>query len=234
MAVFGLGLTLVPNAYSQDAPPDDAELVEQVTEVNFKRREKARIGQAQSYFAKGDYDKGLKILNDILDDKYLDPPERAIVFILKGSTYFEMADDENAVIAFQAAYDTGGLSPYDGRNTLRDIAQLSFTMENYEQSAIALEQWRADGGAVNDVETTELLIDSWSYAGNFENALAAAEPYFNGLTEKERRHYDLMNFLYGKTGKVSRQTDILNEMLTLWPDDDILRQTLAGLTSTGP
>lgn len=202
----------------------------QDTEVEFGKRIKGQIGLAQGYIAKGDYDRGLKKLDDIIEDKVMEPPEQALLYVLKGTTYFEMADDENAIKSFQQAYDTGGLGPNDSRDTLQNIAKLSFAAENYEQSALALEQWRKDGGDPADIETMELLIDSWSYARNFENALAAAEPYFAGLAEKERRHYDLMNFLYGKTGKVSRQADILNQMITLWPNDDVLRQTLSGLT----
>lgn len=203
------------------------------TEADFSRRVQTQIGQAQSLLAKGDYVKGLQRLDSILEYKELGPPEKALLYLLKGSTYFEFADDEQAIIAFQQAYDTGGLSLSDGRDTLMDIAKLSFAVDKYEQAGLALEQWKSDGGA-DDIGATELLIDSWSHARKFDKALLVAEPYFADISDKDRRHYDLMNFLYMKNGRTADQARILRDMISLWPDDDVLRQTLADLTPTSP
>lgn len=231
LTTASLGLTpwVAATAQEADSPSTQVETAEnQPTEAKFSRRVKKQIGQAHAMFAKGDYDKGLQRIDALLEYKELGPPEQALLYILKGSTYFEFADDENAIIAFQQAYDTGGLSLSDGRDTLMDIAKLSFAADKYEQAAAALEQWKTDGGA-NDITATELLIDSWSHARQFDKALIAAEPYFEAISDKERRHYDLMNFLYMKNGRIADQARILRDMISIWPDDNVLRDSLAAL-----
>jgi len=195
------------------------------TEIKFDRATERQVIKAQEQIAKGQYNKGFKILEKLVDSDRLDARERAIIHIYQAATYFEIADDESAVEQFQLAYDSGGLGPQDAQNTLLDMARLKISVDQFASGAQDLELWAQNGGEV-DEDIEELIRSSWIQAKNYDKALPLAEKYFNEANPKERDHYDQLYFVYAKLGLKDKTIAMLEEMLLQWPNDNILRDEL--------
>jgi len=76
-------------------------------------------------------------------------------------------------------------------------------------------------------------VKAWVQAEEFKRALPWAEAWFNTASPKERKHYDLLNFLYNNLGLKSRQADIVEKMISQWPEDKDLWQVWASILSNG-
>lgn len=66
---------------------------------------------------------------------------------------------------------------------------------------------------------------------NYECALPWAEHWFKNANPKERKQYDVLNFLYGKLKMNEKQVKIIKEMIELWPNDKSLSDSLVALNA---
>ena len=57
-----------------------------------------------------------------------------------------------------------------------------------------------------------MLTQAWVQSENYSRALPWAEKWFNSANPKERKHFDLMNFLFNNLGQQGRQADIVKQM----------------------
>lgn len=101
----------------------------------------------------------------------------------------------------------------------------------HAQGAEALETYLATGGTEKP-EYAELLTNAWIQAENYARALPWGQKWFAAANPKQRRHYDLMNYLYNNLGQSSRQADIVKQMISRWPEDQSLWQAWASLFAT--
>ena len=70
-------------------------------------------------------------------------------------------------------------------------------------------------------------------AEDYRRALPWAEKWFNRASPKERRHFDLLNFLFNNLGMQGRQADIVKEMIGRWPEDKSLWDAWASMLANG-
>lgn len=175
----------------------------------------------------------INILNTLLSSEtVLNPYEKSIIYQMLGQSYNDVDNTAQALRSFQSAIDSGGLLPNEISNMRVVIAQLMIVSGQYREGAEALERYLNSGGQ-SKPEYIELLVSAWVEAEDFRRALPWAEQWFNRANPKERKHFDLLNFLYNNLGMPEKQADIVKQMIMKWPDDKSLWDNWASMLGNG-
>lgn len=175
----------------------------------------------------------LNVLNALLSSgTTLNPYERSTIYQMLGQSYNDVGNTPGALRAFQDAINAGGLLPNEVDNIKVVIAQLMIVNGQYREGATALENYLSQGGQEKPAYV-ELLVQAWVEAEDYRRALPWAEKWFNRATPKERKHFDLLNFLYNNLDMPERQADIVKQMIQKWPGDQTLWNTWASMLGNG-
>lgn len=179
-----------------------------------------------------DHHTALAILDKTLEEHPdLNPYERSIIYQMQGSSYYELKQETQAIQAFEAAIaaiHAGGMSEEDFNILCINPAKMLIANHQYQRAAELLEQCSRDGNEVKH-KYVEFIMQALVQAEDYERALPYAERWYNEANPKERKHYDLMNFLYHNLGHPDKQTAIVKDMIGRWPEDKVLRDTLASI-----
>ena len=171
-------------------------------------------------------------LANVLTQPDLNAYERSTVYQMQGASYYELDQYGPAISAFQNAINAGGLLPNEADSLRVNIAQLMIANGQYAQGAQALENYLNRGGQAKP-QYTEMLVQAWVQSENYSKALPWAENWFRAASPKERKHFDLMNFLYNNLGMQGRQADIVKQMINRWPEDKTLWDAWASMLANG-
>ncbi|WP_409433457.1 tetratricopeptide repeat protein [Litorimonas sp. RW-G-Af-16] len=171
-------------------------------------------------------------LNKALALPELNAYERSTIYQMQGASYYEMNQYAQAIGAFENAINAGGLLPNEADSLRVNIAQLLIANGSYAEGARRLEQYLANGGQQKP-QYVEMLTQAWVQSENYSKALPWAERWFNAASPKERKHFDLMNFLYNNLGMQGRQADIVKQMINRWPEDKTLWDAWASMLANG-
>lgn len=175
----------------------------------------------------------ITILNTLLaSGKPLNPYEKSIIYQMLGQNYNDVGNTNQALSAFQQAVDSGGLLPNESDSIKVVIAQLMIVNGQYRQGAEALEKYMREGGQ-EKAAYVELLVQAWVEAEDYRRALPWAEKWFNSANPKERKHFDLLNFLYNNLNMPGKQADIVKQMIQKWPEDRTLWDNWASMLGNG-
>jgi len=166
----------------------------------------------------GQIEAALKKLESIINDPDLNAYERATIYQMMGHFSYELDRPKEAQRYFERALDSGGLLPREADNIRIVIAQIMIGNGKYREGAERLEKYMVSSGK-EDTKYVELLTQACVQAEDYACALPWAEKWFAAADPKERRHYDLMHFLYDNLGMQVRQADLIKEMINLWPED---------------
>ena len=189
-----------------------------IAERQFDHKVGEIVLKAQQFIGEAQYGFAIAELNKALGLSKVSPYERSVINQLLGNCYYEGAKYTAAINAFEAAIKSGGLLHAE-RATLRvNIAQLHIANGQPVQGAEMLENWYQSGGELSP-KFLKMLWQAWLQAEKYERALPWAEKWFDGVPHKERRHYDVLNFLYGHLQMPSEQEDTIKHMLIKWPEE---------------
>jgi len=120
--------------------------------------------------------------------------ERATIHQMRGQIYYELNQYEKSIQSFESAISSGGLLPKESSALRVNIAQLLIASGQPARGAQMMEDWNRAGGKLTP-KHVEYLWQAWSQAENYPRALPWAEKWFNAARPKERKHYDLLNFM---------------------------------------
>jgi len=137
-----------------------------------------------------------------------------------------------AISSFENAINAGGLLPNESSALRVNIAQLLIANGSYAQGAQMLENYLNRGGQQKP-QYTEMLVQAWVQSDNYSKALPWAEKWFNSASPKERKHFDLLNFLYNNLRMPGKQADIVRQMINRWPEDKTLWDAWASMLANG-
>jgi len=158
--------------------------------------------------------------------------ERSTIYQMQGASYYALDQYGPAISAFENAINAGGLLPNEADSLRVNIAQLMIGNGQYAQGAQMLENYLNRGGQSKPAYT-EMLVQAWVQSENYSKALPWAEKWFRAASPKERKHFDLMNFLYNNLGMQGRQADIVKQMINRWPEDKTLWDAWASMLANG-
>jgi len=131
---------------------------------------------------------------------------------------YEIDDYDGAIAAFENAISSGGLLPKETSNLRVNIAQLLIANGKPEHGAQMLEDWMVGGGELQP-KYIEYLWQAWSQAKQYDRALPWAEKWFENANPKQRKHYDLLYFIYYELEMRDKCVTIITQMHARWPDD---------------
>lgn len=146
----------------------------------------------------------MNILENAIIAPDLNAYERSTMFQLIGQYLYETGRPNDAQQAFEDAIVAGGLSPEEVGNISVVIAQLKIGNGQFREGAEALEAYLASGGD-RKPQYIDLLVNAWVQAEDYERALPWAEEWFESAEPKERKHFDLLNFLYRELGMTEKE-----------------------------
>ena len=174
----------------------------------------------------------LVALNAVLVFPTLNPYERSTIYQMQGASHYELNDYAATITSFRNAIKAGGLLPNEINSLQVNIAQLMIASGQYAEGAQALERFINRTGQVKPAYI-EMLTQAWVQSENYKKALPWAEKWFKAARPKERKHFDLMNFLYNNLGMQARQADIVKQMIGRWPEDKNLWDAWASMLANG-
>ncbi len=224
LAIGATQLALVPMASAQDEQPAEGR--------QFGAKAGAVVNEALQFMNDNQYSPALNKLNEAAAISDLNAYERSTIYQMMGAAQYELNQYGQAIQSFQRAIDAGGLLPKEADSLRVNIAQLMIANGQYAEGAQALENWINRGGQPK-TSHIEMLTQAWVQAENYRKALPWAEKWFQQASPKERKHFDLLNFLYNNLGMPDRQADIVKEMINRWPEDNQLWQNWASLLANG-
>lgn len=226
----------VDDAYAQRSARDRADNKEQAEEPTEGRQFSAKAGaivnEALTFMNEEKNSEGLASLNKALALPKLNAYEKATIHQMRGSAYYELDQYGPAIQAFEDAISSGGLLPKESSNLRVNIAQLLIANGEPARGAQMLEDWNRAGGVLSP-KHIEYLWQAWSQAENYSRALPWAQKWFEAASPKERKHFDLLNFMYNNLNMPAKQADIVKQMITRWPEDKNLWQVWKSLLANG-
>jgi len=188
--------------------------------------------EAQNFMTADQYNPALSKLAEALALPELNSYEKSIIYQMQGASYYELDQYGPAIAAFEKAISSGGLLPDEVDGMKVQIAQLLIGNGQYAEGAQRLEDYLNAGGQ-SKPQYIEFLTQAWVQAENYPRALPWAEKWFQNASPKERKHFDLMNFLYNNLGQTGRQADIVKQMINRWPEDKTLWDAWASMLANG-
>ena len=160
----------------------------------FSAKAGEQVNEALQLINSGQHSAALSALSNALNISPLNAYERSTINQMQGASYYELNQYGPAISSFQNAINAGGLLPNEADSLRVNIAQLMIANEQYAEGAGALENYLNRGGQQKP-QYIEMLTQAWVQSENYARALPWAEKWFNAASPKERKHFDLMNFL---------------------------------------
>ena len=190
------------------------------------------VNEALQFINSNQHSAALGKLSEALNNPSLNSYESSTIYQMQGASYYELDQLTPAISSFENAINAGGLLPTEVESLRVNIAQLLIASGQYSQGAQALENYLNSGGQ-RKPQYVEMLMQAWVQSDNYSRALPWAEQWFNAANPKERKHFDLLNFLYNNLGQQGRQADIVKEMINRWPEDKTLWDAWASMLANG-
>ncbi len=162
----------------------------------------------------------------------LKPCELSTIYVMLGHYHYQQDNIPEAIANNRKAIDAGGLQPDEAIGIEKNIAQLMIANGDYVEGARALEDWVEATGERNP-KNIRYIMQALIQVENYSEALPYAEEWFDNAEPKERKHYDLMNFLYNDQGQQSKQLEIVLAMIEKWPEDQALWDNWISLLNNG-
>jgi tetratricopeptide (TPR) repeat protein len=192
-----------------------------------------KVNEALTFLNADNPQGAVNTLNALLSSgKPLNPYEKSTIYQMMGQAYNEVGNTAQSLTSFQNAINAGGLLPNEVDGIKVVVAQLLIVNGQYREGALALEAYLREGGQEKPAYV-ELLVQAWVEAEDYRKALPWAEKWFNTANPKERKHFDLLNFLYNNLNMPGRQADIVKQMIQKWPEDRTLWDNWASMLGNG-
>ena len=191
-----------------------------------------KVNEALTLANSGQNQAAVNILQGAITAPDLNAYERSTIYQMLGQYSYELNRAVEAQQNFENAINAGGLLPNEIDNIKIVIAQLMIGNGQYREGAQRLENYLNSGGQQKP-QYVDLLVNAWVQAEDYRRALPWAEKWFNAASPKERKHFDLLNFLFNNLGMQGRQADIVKQMINRWPEDKTLWDAWASMLANG-
>lgn len=172
-------------------------------------------------------------LNTIVSNsKKLSPYELGVILLMRGNVKWQLDDSDGALSDWRRALTDGDLNDKERLSTQYNIGQITLVKGNYREAIQILEQWIADGGQVTDKVYLN-LVAAYAELGDYRGALRHALSAYQIANPRERKHFDMLNFLYMELNMPRERAQILQEMVALFPEDEKIWLSIAALYAEG-
>jgi tetratricopeptide (TPR) repeat protein len=222
-----LGIVVWPGPAAlagEKRPPEQNPAAQQTANETRQFSEEAGklVNAAVNYTNAEQYQKAIATLKNTLNLSKLSPYEAAVIYQMLGAALYEIDDYDGAIRAFESAMSSGGLLPKEASNLRINIAQLLIASGKPERGAQMFEDWMAGGGKLKP-KYIAILWQAWSQAEQYDRALPWAEKWFENANPKQRKHYDLLYFIYDQLNMQDEGALIVEQINARWPDNRKLK-----------
>lgn len=157
--------------------------------------------------------------------------ERSIILQMRGQAYYGTEQPLRAVEDWRAAINTGELEAETASGLQVNIGQILIVEGRVQEGAQILEEWLKTHPPKEGIEI--MLASAYAQNDQYRQALPHAEKAFELANPKERKHFDLLNYVYTQLDMPEKQADILRQMLNRWPDDENLWNGWVSMLANG-
>lgn len=214
-----------------------------VSAQNDERKTKQTVAMSQAVFEKlqavqemveaKDYAGGQAVIREMSANEKLSPYEKAQVYNLSGYSYYLQEDYPRALAAYEQVLKQPELPEALQQTTLKTMAQLYFTIEDYNK---ALETVRRLMAIVPEpsADVYMLLGQAYFQMQNYKEALGPIKTAIDmtnaqGGTPRENWLL-LLRVIYYEMGDFPNMIGVLNDLIRYYPKDTYVL-TLAGVYS---
>lgn len=176
------------------------------------------------------YQAAIQSLNNALA-KEPSPYEEGVILQMRGQAYYGAGQSLRAAEDWRAIMDNPTITPEQRNDLMSNVGQIYIIEGRVDEGIAMLEQWLEN----NPPKETILLMMAQALAqdNQFQRALPYAEQMFELADPKERKHFDLLNYLYNQLEMPEKQADIIRQMLNRWPDDKNLWNAWVSMLAQG-
>jgi len=211
LLVAGVGL-------AQEGEGEEQE-TRQVSGINAKTYEK--FAKAQELAEAENYQGAINILNEIKNGKKKpSPAEMAQLYNFYGFIYYSQDRYTDAIKAYETVLQQPELDEGTKTNTLYTIAQLYFSMENWQQAINKLNEWLKI--ATNPAPEPYILIGTAYYQlEQYNRMIQPVEKAMSIARERgkpiKEQWWLLLRVAYYEGNNLSKVADILEVLVVNWP-----------------
>jgi len=210
--------------------PISAAQSDEMTSRQFSAASGEIVLEAQKFISQDNFSQALQKLSAAENLPELTPYERAVIAQMQGASFYQLGQFGPAIDALERAIAARGFTPDEAQALRVQRAQIMIGNGQFAAGAEALERHVKSGGNETP-EFVKLLSQAWVQAEQYERALPWAEKEFAAARPKERRHFNTLNFLYSNLEMPERQSDLVKEMISRWPNEKPLWDAWASLLS---
>ena len=192
-----------------------------------------KLMEIQTILGEEQYTTALAELTKLVNDtKKITPYELGVILMIRGNVKYNLDDTDGAIADWRRALNEGLLNESERLNLQYNIGQMTLFQGKYREAIQILEQWIADGGQVTDKVYLN-LVAAYAELGDYRGALRHALNAYNIANPREKKHYDMLNFLYAELDMPKERAAILQEMVALFPEDKKIWLSIASLYAQG-
>lgn len=191
------------------------------TDRQFRRDSGTLVNSALQYANTGHIEEALGKLDEAFRLSNLNPYEKSTIYQMMGQYNYELDRLDASMTAFENAIDAGGLLPSEKNKIEVVIAQILVGKGQYRDGAERLETYLNSGGTQKP-QYMDLLVSAWFQAEDYERALPWAKRWHEEANPKERKQFDLLNYLYSQLKLHDEQLKNIDDMIKRWPNDQLL------------
>jgi tetratricopeptide (TPR) repeat protein len=145
--------------------------------------------------------------------------DRASVLQIRGSAHVNLENLDEGLNDFAEALALGALPSEQNTRLRLNLAQLYFITERYEESIEFFNRWLREDDTQATENTYFMLGAAYYHLDRYEEALDPIDRSIEVAAEPSRRTYELKNVLLNELERVADRTELMKEMVTLWPDE---------------
>lgn len=227
VALTGLLVLAAPLIYAPSAVSQSQSTQESAAR-QFGSAAGQKVNDAQPLADTGQYSSAIAKLSEALALEGLSAYERSTILSIQGQYFYKLDNLAQAITTLEMAIQAGGLSVKETHDVEKHIALLYITDDRFDEGARQLELWVNKTGEETPEVVTQ-IVQGFVRGENYEAALPWAKKWFETARPKERKHFDLLNYIYYNTGREGQQADLLQQMIARWPDDMTLWKNWASL-----
>ena len=213
--VIGL---LCTNAYAQEEDGQSGQATKKVTGISAKTFEK--FAKAQELLEATDFPGTLKVLEGIKNKKKLSSTEAVQLYQFYGIVYFTMEDYPKSINAFETMLKQEGMEPRQQADTLYTLAQLRFTVEDWQGAIDTMKRWFAI--VENPPSDPFILLASAHYSlEQYDEMIPAVEKAMEVARsrgkEVKEQWWLLLRVAYYEKNDIPKVTEVLEVLVVNWP-----------------
>jgi tetratricopeptide (TPR) repeat protein len=226
--ISALAFTAIPAAEAQRTGQNRDQQEEEQDE---SRTFSARVGEVfQRALEQNDNDQFQQALETLNRALGMDPSsyERTMIQRVRASIFFELDNLPEAINAFRAAIDAGGMTADERRDTRINLGQLLLATERIDEGLREFETAIAEGATITP-SLARVLAQGYAIAERWSDGLQYAERWYENTPNKSESEYQLMLAYYNELDRPSDQLRVTREQVNAFPGGRTGWQNLVSL-----